>query len=260
MASKEETMKEKKSISIMDRIAEGTKSVTTGIDVKDIESWVEIYIMGKAYDVPAGITIMQAMEYAGYKFVRSCGCRAGFCGACATVYKKAGDYKLQAALACQTRVEDGMFLLQIPFTAGEKASYDINKEEFNVSVFFKNYPEVARCLSCNTCTKACPQDLEVMDYVQAAIKGDFEALAEESFDCIQCGLCAIRCPAEIVQYHVAQLGRRMYGRYGRKEPEHLKKRLKEIEENKYEKEWDKILKSNIEEYKKMYAERKRESD
>ena len=250
-------MKQKKSV--MDRIAESNKSVTTGIDEKDIEYWVKIYIMGKAYDVPAGLTIMQAMEYAGYKFVRSAGCRAGFCGACATVYRKAGDYKLQAALACQTRVEDGMFLVQIPFAPGEKAIYDINKEEFNFSVFFKNYPEIARCVSCNTCTKACPQDLEVMDYIQDAIKGDFKAVAEESFDCIQCGLCAMRCPAEIVQYHIAQLARRMYGRYGCIEPDHLKVRLKELEENKYEKEWNKILKATVDELKQMYAERERES-
>ena len=251
-------MKEKKSI--MERIAEGTKSVTTGIDEKDIESWVKIYIMGKAYDVPAGITIMQAMEYAGYKFVRSAGCRAGFCGACATIYRNSGDYKIKTALACQTRVEDGMFLVQIPFTPGEKSIYDINKERFDVSVFLKHYPEVARCVACNTCTKACPQDLEVMDYIQDSIKGDFEALSEESFDCIQCGLCAIRCPAEIVQYHVAQLGRRMYGRYGRKEPAHLKKRIKEINDKKFDKDWKKLLKATVKELKKMYAERKRESD
>jgi len=41
---------------------------------------VEVFIMGKSYRVPAGLTIMKAIEYAGYKFIRSCGCRAGFCG------------------------------------------------------------------------------------------------------------------------------------------------------------------------------------
>jgi len=251
-------LKEKKSI--MDRIAESNKSVTTGIDEKDIEFWVTIYIMGKAYKVPVGLTIMQAMEYAGYRFVRSAGCRSGFCGACATVYRKAGDYKLLTAMACQTRVEDGMFLVQIPFAPGNKAIYDINKEKYNVGVLLKHYPELARCLSCNTCTKACPQDLEVMDYIQEAIKGDFKAVARESFDCIQCGLCAIRCPAELVQYHIAQLARRMYGRYGCQEPDHLKMRLKEIEKAKFKKGWDKLLKASIKEIEKLYAEREREPD
>ncbi len=251
-------MKKKKDI--MDKIAEANKAVITGIDEEDIKHWVTIYIMGKAYRVPADLTIMQAMEYAGYKFIRSAGCRAGFCGACATVYRKARDYKLMTAMACQTRVEDGMYLVQIPFAPAEKAVYDINKEDYNVSTVFKYYPELARCVSCNTCTKACPQDLEVMNFIQAAIRGDFKAVAEGSFDCIQCGLCAIRCPAEIVHYHVAQLARRMYGRYELPEPGHLKKRLKEIEEGKYERDFVRLINGSIEEVEKMYAERKREAD
>jgi len=245
---------------IMEKIAQSSKPVTAGVDAKDIKHWVTIYIMGRGYKVPADLTIMTAMEFAGYKFIRACGCRQGFCGACATVYRKKGDYKLRAAMACQTRVEDGIYLVQIPFTPAEKASYDLNNEEYKFSVFAKYYPELARCVCCNTCTKSCPQDLEVMDYVQAAIKGDFHALAENSFDCIQCGLCAIRCPAEIVQYHVAQLGRRMYGRYGSPEPEHLQVRLKEIEEGKFAKQMKRITSAPREELEKLYAEREREQD
>jgi len=250
----------KTSTEIMERIAESTKSVTTGVDSKGIDHWVTIYIMGRGYRVPADLTIMTAMEFAGYKLIRSCGCRQGFCGACATVFRKQGEYKLQFALACQTRVEDGMYLVQIPFTPAEKANYDIADEPYEFSVFTKHYPEVARCVSCNTCTKACPQDLEVMDYVQAAIKGDFQALTEGSFDCIQCGLCAMRCPAEIVQYHVAQLGRRMYGRYGSPEPEHLKTRLAEIEQGKFSEALDRLVSASVEELEELYAARERESD
>jgi len=251
-------MKEKKSI--MDKIADSNKSVTTGIDEKDIKDWLTIYVMGKAYKVPAGLTIMQAMEFAGYRFIRSCGCRAGFCGACATVYRKIGDYKLHAVMACQTRVEDGMYLVQIPFAPAHKATYDIKKESYDVGTLFKYYPELARCVACNTCTKSCPQDLEVMDYIQDAIKGDFKKVAQESFDCIQCGLCAVRCPAELVQYNIAQLARRMYGYHETKEPEELKSRLKELEKEIYKKDWEKLLKASMEELKKMYAEREREAD
>jgi heterodisulfide reductase subunit C len=251
-------MKEK--VSIMDRIAESNKSVTSGIDEKDIKHWVNIYVMGKAYRVPAGLTIMQAMEFAGYRFIRSSGCRAGFCGACATIYRKARDYKLYAVMACQTRVEDGMFLVQIPFAPAEKAIYDIYKESYNVNTLLKYYPELARCVSCNTCTKSCPQDLEVMYYIQDAIKGDFKKVAEESFDCIQCGLCAVRCPAELVQYHIAQLARRMYGRYGCQTPEELTTRLIEIKKAKYEEAWKELLPATRKKLEKMYAERERESD
>ncbi len=244
----------------MDRIADSAKSVTTGVDAKDIKHWVTIYIMGRAYKVPADLTILTAMEFAGYKFVRGVGCRQGFCGACSTVYRKKGDYKLQTGMACQTRVEDEMYLVQIPFVPAEKAIYNIEKEKYDVNVILKFYPDIARCVSCNTCTKACPQDLEVMDYVQAALKGDFDKAAEESFDCIQCGLCAARCPSELVQYHIAQLARRMYGRYEFPQPEYLKKRVKEINEGKFEMDMEKIMKASKKELEKLYAERERESD
>ena len=48
---------------------------------------VDIYILGKKYTVPNTLTIMESMEYAGYQLKRGCGCRSGFCGACATVYR-----------------------------------------------------------------------------------------------------------------------------------------------------------------------------
>ncbi len=245
---------------IMDRIAEASKQVVSGVEEEKVENWVTIHVMGRAYEVPADLTILTAMEYAGYKFIRGVGCRQGFCGACSTLYRKKGEYKLQTGMACQTRVEDGMFLVQIPFTPAEKPSYDINDLNYDVNELFRYYPELARCVSCNTCTKACPQDLEVMDYVQAAIKGDFKGLAEESFDCIQCGLCAIRCPSEIVQYNVAQLGRRLYGRYDSPEPEHLKKRLEEIKEGKFDEEMEKVTKHSRKELEQMYAEREREEE
>jgi ferredoxin len=250
----------KEPISIMDKIAESNRPVTTGIDQKDIKYWVQIHVMGKAYKVPAGLTIMQAMEFAGYRFIRSSGCRAGFCGACSTIYRKSGDHKLYAVMACQTRVEDGMFLVQIPFAPADKAVYDIQKESCSVSTLFKFYPELARCVACNTCTKACPQGLEVMDYIQDAIKNDFQAVAEKSFDCIQCGLCAVRCPAELVHYHISQLARRLYGRYANPEPEHLKKRLEEIEGGKYKDGWNPLLKADRKELERIYAQREREKD
>ncbi len=249
-----------KKLDIMQRIAEASKQITTGIDKKDVDHWVKISIMGKAYEVPADSTILTAFEFAGYRFIRGCGCRQGHCGACVTVYRKKGEYKLQSNLACQTRVEDGMQLVQIPFTPAPKAIYDITQENYTVNVFFKYYPELARCVSCNTCTKACPQDLEVMDYIQAAIRGDFQALADESFDCIQCGMCALRCPAEIVQYHVAQLGRRLYGHYGEPEPDHLKRRVEEIDAGKYDKEMDKLSSLSQKELENIYAKRQREKE
>ena len=49
------------------------------------------------------LTIMEAMEYSGYQLVRGCGCRNGFCGACATIYRIKGDRELKACLACSDK-------------------------------------------------------------------------------------------------------------------------------------------------------------
>ena len=39
-----------------------------------MESMVNIYLYGKKYAVPSNLTIMRAMEYAGYQLKRGCGC------------------------------------------------------------------------------------------------------------------------------------------------------------------------------------------
>ncbi len=252
-------MLEKKS-NIMDAIAEANKSVVSGIEEKDIQYWVTISILGRKYKVPAGLTIMQAMEFAGYRFIRSCGCRAGFCGACTTVYRIEGDYRLKTAMACQTRVEEGMYLTQLPFTPAERVNYDIAKFGANIEAMLKVYPEMLRCLGCNSCTKACPQDIDVMEYIAAGKRGDIERMAEISFDCIQCGLCAIRCPAELAQYNYAQFARRLCGKYVAPVPEHLKKRLKEIADGKYEPELRKLMQMSTDDLRKMYASRDIEKD
>ena len=216
---------------------------------------VNIYIMGKEYSVPYGLTIMKAMEHAGYRIVRGAGCREGFCGACATVYRIKGDYKFYVALACQETVKDEMYLTQIPFTPIDKPVYDLNKLRPVATSLAEYYPEINRCVSCNTCTKACPQDLEVMDYIQASIRGDFESIAELSFDCIACGLCALRCPMEIRIYRVAELARRLYGKYIMPEAKHTEERVKEIEDGKYDSELERLAKTKLENLKELYEKR-----
>jgi len=229
-------------------------------DKQEEKKHVRIYIMGREYKVPAGLTIMKAMEYAGYRFIRGCGCRGGFCGGCATVYRVKGDYKLRMALACQETVEDGMYISQIPFTPAEKPIYNLEELSPSVNVFLEYYPEIAKCVSCNTCTKACPQDLEVMDYVQAAIRGDIQEVAELSFDCIACGLCAMRCPTEIVPYNVALLARRLYGKYVMPKAKHVEERIKEIESGKFDEGIHRLMETGTDNLKKIYEKREIEPE
>ena len=43
-----------------------------------MEKMVNVYFFGKKYSVPAELTIMTAMEYAGYTLKRGCGCAMDF--------------------------------------------------------------------------------------------------------------------------------------------------------------------------------------
>jgi succinate dehydrogenase/fumarate reductase-like Fe-S protein len=216
---------------------------------------VRIYLMGKEYQVPNVLTIMAAIEYAGYRLVRGCGCRAGFCGACSTIYRKMDDYKLYSALACQTLVEEGMYLVQIPFVPAVKSRYDMEDITLTDNVILRYYPEIARCVSCNTCTRSCPQGIRVMDYVQASLRGNIVRAAHLSFDCIQCGLCSSRCPADIKHYHVGQLVRRIYETQITPKSPHLARRLEELDSGVYDEELNRLMTSSLDELKQRYEGR-----
>ncbi|MCX7844910.1 MAG: 2Fe-2S iron-sulfur cluster binding domain-containing protein, partial [Candidatus Bipolaricaulota bacterium] len=123
-----------------------------GVETKT--EMVTVFIMGQAYQVPAGLTILKALEYAGFRLTRGVGCRGGFCGACATVYRLPGDYRLYADLACQTTVKDGMYLALLPSTPAERKRYDLKRVKPSGETLLALYPELARCVACNTCTKA----------------------------------------------------------------------------------------------------------
>lgn len=209
--------------------------------MSDTQNMVKVYIMGEAYMVPEGSTIIGAFEYAGFQLKRGVGCREGFCGACATVYREKGDYKLKGGLGCQTVVTDEMYIAQIPFVPADKPTYNMDEITPDPGTFMNLYPSVFRCVACNTCTKACPQDIQVMDYIQAIIRGDIAEAADLSFDCIRCGLCALRCPAEIVQFNAAILAQRLYAKYIAPQSQELAERVQEIDEGKYEEELNDLV-------------------
>jgi len=212
-----------------------------GVQDSAQDSKVTVYIMGKACEVPATATIMGAIEYAGHQIIRGAGCREGYCGACATIYRIGSDYKIRTGLACTTLVEEGMTLTQIPSVPAEKALYDIEKLKPNVSAIQQTYPVVFRCVACNTCTKSCPEDIRVMDYVQAAKRGDITEIMNLSYYCVACGLCMLRCPAEITQPLVSILAKRLYGRYLSKNSPELAERVKAIATGRYEDEYVELM-------------------
>ena len=221
---------------------------------------IPIYIMGKGYEVPETLTIMKALEYAGYRLIRSCGCRGGICGACVTVYRTAGDYRLKFGLACQTVIEPHMYLVQIPFVPANKATYNIDQLSPDIFTIEKLYPETFRCLACNTCTKACPMDIPVMDCIQSLIQGDIKKCAELSHACIMCGMCSLRCPAELQHPFVTLLARRLYGRYLTPKAKHLEKRIEQIKKGRFDWMLYELMEVSLKDLRKHYAEREFEPE
>ena len=216
---------------------------------------LDIYVMGKRYQVPEGLTILTAMEYCGYRMIRGCGCRAGFCGACATIYRTKDDPQLKFDLACQKVVEPEMYLTQIPFFPTPKALYELENCEASGEQLLELYPDLVKCFGCNTCTKACPQDLEVMWYMSDALRGDIGEAANKSFDCVMCGLCAARCPQGLVPYDIAIVCRRLYGRYLAKHSQHLDDRIDEINSGKFDAALEAMKKLSKDELQRYYESR-----
>src|SRR3989304_6424593 len=222
---------------------------------------IPIYIMGREYVVPETLTIRKAIEYAGYSYVRGCGCRGGICGACGPFSRFLGDYRLRSGLACQTVAEANMVIMQLPFFPANRPGYEINKVAGNPHEELRSlYPEVFKCVGCGTCTRTCPMDIDVMDYIALMKRGDLKGAAIKSFDCVLCGLCASRCPAQISQFTAAMFVRRLYGKYILIAAEHLKKRVEAVKSGKYEKMLEGLTKENTDKLKKLYTEREREPD
>ena len=212
---------------------------------------IPIYVMGKKFQVPEDLTILKALEFSGFKITRGCGCRGGVCGACATVYRRKGDYRIATGLACQTVIEPEMNLVQLPFISARKSLYAVREITPDSLDIIKTYPELMRCMGCNTCTKACPVSISVMDYISAAISGDVEKVVDLSIECVMCGLCAARCPAEISPYNIALFIRRLYGTHKLPKSPMLEQRLKDIASGKYDAE---IKQLKVMDVKKMQAD------
>jgi ferredoxin len=76
-----------------------------------------------------------------------------------------------------------------------------------------------------------------------------------AFDCVACGLCALRCPAEIIQHEVGILSKRLTGRYLRKESRELDDRIAEVRSHKYDGEYRKLMAMDKAALSKLYYAR-----
>jgi heterodisulfide reductase subunit C len=97
-------------------------------------------------------------------------------------------------------------------------------------------------------------ELDVMGYVAAAMRGDLEKVVELSMECVMCGMCAARCPAELSPFNIALLIRRMYGRYSIAPSPQLEKRLNEIRGGEFSQEIERLKKADEAEMMERFKE------
>ena len=150
--------------------------------------------------------------------------------------------------------------MQIPFFPAVKALYNLEEIEATGKQILALYPDLIKCFGCNTCTKTCPQELEVMWFMSDALRGDIREVANKSFDCVLCGLCAARCPQGLVPHNIALLGRRLCGRYLAPPSKHLEERITEIKAGKFDAELENLKNMSEDELHRLYAERDIEPD
>lgn len=217
---------------------------------------VTIEIDGEAHSVPAGITLIQAMWRMGRPMIHGVGCLGGVCGACPVMIRlkvgpSAEDYgapipnqmETKTSLACQTPVQAGMAVTFLPSDQSVKAIAPLPSAAPDRQTIFKFYPETKRCTACRACSSVCPQGIDVMGGVRAAINGELSAVAEKFTSCVMCGLCATVCEVRIRPHRVGMYARRLSGAFHPKAPADLLKRIEEIGSGKYEAEWDRMMSS-----------------
>jgi ferredoxin len=149
----------------------------------------------------------------------------------------------KTALACQTPVREGMVITLLPSDQSKKAIAPLPAAVPDRQTLFKFYPETKRCTACRACTSVCPQGIDVMGGVRAAINGDLSNVAEKFTSCVMCGLCATVCEVRIRPHRVGMYARRLTGAFYPKEPVDLLKRIDEIDSGKYDAEWDEMMSS-----------------
>ena len=94
-----------------------------------------------------------------------------------------------------------------------------------------------------------------MEFISDALRGDIQGVADKSFDCVMCGLCAARCPQGLVPHNMALLCRRLYGSYLAPTSKHLEDRVAELEAGKFDAELEESKKVGEAELRRRYAER-----
>lgn len=216
---------------------------------------ITVTLFGKRYDVPNGLTIMEAMEYVGLREKHDHGCHSGVCGSCAVFFQTEEYGKRKACLACQTKATDGMYITAIPPIPNRP--YCFTELSNDTDAIQQVYPETDDCVGCGRCTAVCPKGLQVKRYISYAKHGEFEKCADESFACVQCGACAVECPVHILHPQVALLARRLRGRIDTEKCNQLNEQVSKAEKGIFTKPINDLARLSIDEIKAVKSNREK---
>jgi CO dehydrogenase/acetyl-CoA synthase alpha subunit len=92
-----------------------------------------------------------------------------------------------------------------------------------------------------------PQKIDVREGVWKAVFGDFKSVSEMFMDCVMCGMCTPVCIADIAPNLVALYVSRAQGAHFTEKPQGLDIRIKEIQDGRFNDEWNKVLAMNEQE-------------
>lgn len=101
-------------------------------------------------------------------------------------------------------------------------------------------------------------DIPVMEYISAALRGDIEKAAEISMPCVMCGICTSRCPAELAQYNIAILCRRLTGKHINPVAEHVQQMIAKVNTGYFEGPLKTLREADLETLRRLYTERQME--
>ena len=206
------------------------------------ENLLTLTIDGHEVKASADSSIIQAYARAGSAITANVGCMGqGVCGSCRCMIRKEGEREVTTALACETKVEEGMQVSFLDYFIPEHIQYyDVSEvgDGWNwLDDTAKAFPEAQHCRHCGGCNRACPKGLEVENGVAQVVSGDFGAAALTFDQCVMCNLCTLSCPEHIRPNHLGLFARRMKAARTLR-PVDLMRRLREIDSGKMKVEFE----------------------
>ncbi|TCZ63245.1 2Fe-2S iron-sulfur cluster-binding protein [Roseicella aquatilis] len=194
---------------------------------------IEVEIDGRTATVPEGTTIILAAAEAGIALTANVGCMGqGVCGACRALVRREGSREVETALACETKVEQGMRVSFLDrYTLPQQQAYGTADLADGWTIYERMlaaFPNATHCRHCSGCDRACPKGIEVQKGVELAAQGELGAAAAVFELCVMCNLCSAACPESIAPNHLGLFARRAVAASGQR-PTDLIRRLHEIE-------------------------------